>query len=151
MIYSDAVRVDVEVERALDIEFVSRNELLEQADIVTLHVPINDTTRNMIDAAALARMRPNAVLINTCRGGVLNEGALTEALTSGSIAFAALDVLAKEPPDANNPLLQLPNVLLTPHSAGITRDTWARRGEFVYSNIDRVLRGEAPLARVDGL
>ncbi len=150
-IYNDPVRVDTAVEKDLGVSYVKREALLEQADIVTLHVPINDSTRNTIDAHALSLMKPSAVLINTCRGGVIEEPALADALSSGSIAFAGLDVFAKEPPDLDNPLLRLPNVLLTPHTAGITRDTWTRRGRFVYENIDRVDRGERPLARVDGL
>jgi phosphoglycerate dehydrogenase-like enzyme len=151
LLYSDVAPAGLNVEKSLDITYVSREELLEQADIVTLHVPINDATRNMIDAPALARMKPTAILINTCRGGVIDEPALADALASGGIAFAGLDVLAQEPPDPDNKLLGLPNVLLTPHTAGITRDTWTRRGKFVYENVDRVIRGEAPLSRVDGL
>ena len=105
----------------------------------------------MIDAEALSRMKANAVLVNTCRGDVIDETALAVALSSNSIAFAGLDVLAQEPPNPDSPLLGFPNVLLTPHTAGITRDTWTRRGKFVYENIDRVIQGEAPLSRVDGI
>ena len=150
MLYSDAIRAGEDVEKTLGVEYAEREALLERADIVTLHVPINDATRNMIDAAALARMKSTAILVNTCRGGVIDEPALTKALSEGSIAFAGLDVLAQEPPERDNPLLSLPNVLLTPHAAGITRETWTRRGKFVYENIERVLNGEAPLSRIDG-
>ena len=98
----------------------------------------------MIDAEALSRMKATAVLVNTCRGDVIDETALAVALSSNGIAFAGLDVLSQEPPNADNPLLGLPNVLLTPHTAGITRDTWTRRGKFVYENIDRVIQGRGP-------
>lgn len=150
MVYSDVAEAPPNVEENLGVEYLQLDSLLEQADIVTLHVPINDATRNLIDARALSLMKPTAVLVNTCRGGVIDEPALVSALQSGEIAFAALDVLAQEPPDRRNQILNLPNVLLTPHTAGITRDTWARRGVFVYENIDRVRKGEAPLSRVDG-
>ena len=90
--------------------------------MVSLHVPLNDATRDMIDANALTRMQPKAILINTCRGEVVQEEALIDALRQGRILGAGLDT-HKEPPDPTNPLLTLPNVTLTPHSAGPTFDT----------------------------
>jgi phosphoglycerate dehydrogenase-like enzyme len=96
--------------------------------------------------AQFAMMKPNALLVNTCRGPVVDEPALIRALRRKQIAGAALDVLAQEPPAPDNPLLTMENVLLTPHIAGVTRDTWARRGAFIFSNIERVWRGEAPQA-----
>jgi phosphoglycerate dehydrogenase-like enzyme len=118
---------------------------LETADIVSLHVPLNDHTRGMIDAKALARMKPKSVLINTCRGEVVQEADLIEALRSESILAAGLDTQAKEPPDADNPLLDLPNVTLTPHSAGPTVDSFRKRFGNGYANIQRVADGYPPL------
>lgn len=95
--------------------------VLKQADIVTLHCPLTDTTKNLINAETLALMKPTAYLINTGRGPLVDETALLEALENGKIAGAALDVLVKEPPEKDNPLIQaakrLPNLLITPHIA----------------------------------
>ena len=102
----------------------------------------------MIGATELAQMKASAVLINTCRGSVVDEKALCAALANGQIAGAGLDVFEAEPCPTDSPLLTLPNVLLTPHAAGVTRDTWARRGTFVFDNIRRVLRGCPPLAQI---
>ena len=96
-------------------------------------------------------MRPTAVLINTSRGPVVDEEALIEALSEGRIAGAGLDVFEREPVDPGNPLLKMDNVVVTPHTAGTTWDTWARRARFAYDNIERVRRGEAPLAVVNGV
>jgi phosphoglycerate dehydrogenase-like enzyme len=90
-------------------------------------------------------MQPKAVLINTCRGEVVNEGDLTEALRDGRILAAGLDTLAKEPPEPHNPLLDLPNVTLTPHSAGPTVDSFRKRFHNGYVNIQRVASGQSPL------
>ena len=149
LIYSDAYRAPAEVESDLDITHVPLSELLERADIVSLHVPINDDTRHMISTEQLAAMKSNAIIINTCRGGVIDETALTAALKAQQIAFAGLDVLEQEPPDPANPLLGLNNVLLTPHAAGITHDTWNRRGSFVFGNIERALSGQTPEALIE--
>ena len=149
LVYSDAFPAPAEVERDLEIRRVELDELAASADIVTLHVPLNEQTRGLIGAAQLAKMKPTALLVNTCRGPVVDEAALIAALQSGQIAGAALDVMSQEPPAPDNPLLTMPNVLLTPHTAGVTRDTWARRGEFIFANLERVWRGEAPLAVIN--
>ncbi|HXF60143.1 MAG TPA: 2-hydroxyacid dehydrogenase [Caldilineaceae bacterium] len=148
MVYTDAVPAPQEVERSLGVARVSLDELLEMSDIVTLHVPLNAQTRGLISHRELARMKPSALLVNTCRGPVVEEAALIDALRRGQIAGAALDVLAQEPPAPNNPLFQMKNVLLTPHIAGVTRDTWGRRGVFIFHNLQRVRQGEPPLAVV---
>lgn len=148
LLYSDVYPADPEVERSLNIKRVERHELLQQSDIVTLHVPLLPETREMIDETALSLMKPSAWLVNTCRGPVIRESALIDALQSGTIAGAALDVLVKEPPDPGNPLLQMDNVLLTPHSAGITFDTWERRGKFIFDNLQQVWNGHSPMAVV---
>ena len=148
VIYYDAFPAKPEVEQELGVERVELETLLQRADVVSLHVPLNDSTKGLINAHTLNLMKPNAILINTCRGPVVDEAALTVALQNGQIAGAALDVLINEPPPADNPLLTLDNVLFTPHTAGVTRDTWARRGKFIFANLQRVLAGEKPLASV---
>jgi phosphoglycerate dehydrogenase-like enzyme len=145
VIYYDTARRDSREETALGVEYVPFDTLLESADIVSLHTALNESTRGMIGREALSRMKPKAVLINTCRGEVVDEGALTEALKAGRLLGAGLDTLRKEPPDLANPLLQLPNVVLTPHSAGPTVDSFRKRFQNGYANILRVGSGERPL------
>src|SRR5216683_798666 len=106
VIYYDAFRMSPQEEGKLDVQYAPLDTLLATADIVSLHVPLNESTRHMIDAQALGRMKPTAILINTCRGEVVDERVLIEALQQGRILGAGLDTQAKEPPDANNPLLR---------------------------------------------
>ena len=142
-LYFDPFPVPEEIERSLQVERVPLDELLERSDIVTLHVPLNDQTRHLIGAAELARMKSNAILINTCRGPVVDESALIQALDSGAIRAAGLDVLRDEPTDPDNPILQFENVIFTPHIAGVTYDTWKRRGQFIFENLQRVWAGRS--------
>ncbi len=141
VLYTDATPAPIAVEQSLGVTRVSMDELLRRADVVSLHVPLNAQTRGLIGAAELACMKPAALLVNTCRGPVVDEAALIEALQRGQIAGAALDVLEKEPPAADNPLFTMPNVLLSPHIAGVTKDTWARRAAFIFENLQRVAQG----------
>ena len=145
VIYYDTFRLNSQKEKELGVQYVPLDTLLATADIVSLHVPLNESTRHMIDAQALGRMKPTAIVINTCRGEVIDERALIEALQHGQILAAGLDTQAKEPPDPNNPLLTLPNVTLTPHSAGPTVDSYHKRFHNGYANIERVARGQPPL------
>jgi len=115
--------------------------LLVEADYLSIHMPLTSTTRHMIDATALRRMKPSAVLINVARGEIVDEGALLEALKGGGIRGAGIDVFAKEPVDPENPLLRLPNVVATPHVAGVTFGTSRRRAEAVVENLERVEKG----------
>ena len=133
-----------EREQELGVAFVSLEELLDRADVVTVHVPLSSDTRHLIDGRALARMKPTAVLVNTARGDLVDEAALAEALRSGRIGGAGLDVLSAEPPPADHPLLSTPNTVLTPHMAGPTWQSWPRRFGNAYANITRVQRGERP-------
>lgn len=122
-------------------ELVDLLDLLDQADFITLHVPLNETTRNLIDAAALKRVKPGVRLICTARGGVVDENALLEALDSGQVAGAALDVFAQEPTGAS-PLVTHPNVIATPHVSGQTADAQERVAEDIAVEVLRALCGE---------
>jgi phosphoglycerate dehydrogenase-like enzyme len=142
--YYDVLRLTEDQEDALGVRFALFNELLRTSDIVTLHVPLNDVTRKMISTRELAMMKRSAILINTCRGPVVDEDALHQALTSGTIAGAGLDVMVEEPPKQHHPLFSLPNVILTPHSAGPTWDNWTKAYRNGFDNIERVESGRAP-------
>ena len=145
ILYYDIVRLAEDAEDALGVRFVLFPELLRTSDIVSLHVPLNAVTRNLIGARELAMMQPAAVLINTCRGPVVDETALHAALTGGRIAAAGLDVMVEEPPVANHPLFALENVTFTPHMAGPTWDNWFKAFRNAFDNVQRVARGERPL------
>jgi len=108
---------------------------LAEADFVTVHCPRNEETLGLIGAAQLARMKPTAIVVNTARGGIVHEGALIEALRNGTIAAAGLDVFDPEPPSPDNPLLAMDNVLLSPHSAGVTRESMDRMAVVTCQNV----------------
>ena len=129
-------------------EWRSLDALLAEADVVSLHVPLTDDTANLIDAAAIARMKPGAVLINTARGGLVDQAALTEALASGRLAGAGLDVFVHEPHDASEALFRLSNVVLTPHIGWLTTGTFDRSFALAAENCRRLDSGEALLHRV---
>jgi len=124
---------------------VTLEDLLREADVVSLHVPLMESTRNLIDARGLALMKPGAVLINTARGGVVDEAALAQALKAGRLGGAAIDVFECEPLVAGSPLADaakaLPNLLLTPHVAGVTRESNARVGAMVAERVVVALEG----------
>lgn len=128
-------------------DYVPLDELLEIADYVSLHLPASKETRGLIGAAQIARMKPGALLINTARGSLVDEAALLDALRSGRLAGAALDVLSSEPPEPNSPaaeLARLPNVVATPHIAAFTPVTVARMGRASLANLLTVLDGQRP-------
>jgi phosphoglycerate dehydrogenase-like enzyme len=116
-------------------------ELLAESDIVSLHLPLTEKTSRMLDREALARMKPDAVLVNTSRGGVVDEDALADALRTGGLAAAGLDVFAVEPIPADNPLLRLDNVVVTPHVTWYTVDTMRRYLEHAVDNCRRIRDG----------
>ena len=142
--YHDIARLTEDQEDALGVRFVLLAELLRTSDVVSLHVPLDDTTRNLLGAREFAMMKTSAILINTCRGPVVDEAALHRALLDGQIAGAGLDVMVEEPPAPNHPLFALPNVTLTPHSAGPTWENWTARFRNGFDNIQRVAAGRPP-------
>jgi phosphoglycerate dehydrogenase-like enzyme len=129
----------------LGIREVGFEELLRTSDVISIHVPLTAETRNMIAKDQLALMKPSALIINTSRGGIINEDDLAQALKSGVIAAAGLDVLEQEPPPAGHPLLELDNVIVTPHNAGPTLESIPKRAANAFENIQRVMDGGAPL------
>ncbi|MCC7489189.1 MAG: 2-hydroxyacid dehydrogenase [Gammaproteobacteria bacterium] len=131
--------------KAVRWEFLPLARLLAEADIVTLHVPLVEATARLIDRQRLATMKPGAILINTARGALVDETALHEALASGRLGGAGLDVFAEEPTSAGNPLLQLPNVAVSPHLAWLTLETWQRSIAVALHNV-RAIRDGIPLA-----
>ncbi|MCY3895563.1 MAG: hypothetical protein OXG17_03725 [Chloroflexi bacterium] len=126
----------------------SLDELLQRSDIVTLHTPLTPETRHLINAERLAQMRPDAILVNTCRGPVVDERALAESLAGGTIAAAAIDVFENEPP-VDSPLLQAPNLILSPHVAGITSESNVRTAAHCAAEIHRVLHDHPPHWRIN--
>jgi len=119
-------------------------EILEQSDYVSLHLPYTPETKNTIDKDELARMKPSAFLINTSRGGIVNEEALAEALNALTIAGAALDVFEQEPPSADSPLLSCKNLLMTPHSAALTKECVLRVAICAAQGIVDYFNGKRP-------
>ncbi len=143
--YYDTVRMTEEQEDAMGVKFVLLPELLRTSDVVTLHVPLNDRTRSMISTREFATMKDDAILINTCRGPVVDEDALHAALTTRQIAAAGLDVMTQEPPQANHPLFSLENVIITPHTAGPTWENWPKAFRNAFDNVTRVDAGDQPM------
>ncbi len=145
IIYYDIARLTEDQEDALGVRFRLLRELLRMSDIVSLHTPLNESTHRMIGAEELALMKPSAIVVNTARGPIIDEAALYEALTTGVIAGAGLDVFDEEPPSEGNPLFTLDNVILTPHLAGPTFESNAVRVRNAFDNVQRVARGDQPL------
>ena len=127
---------------------VTKSELYKKADIITLHVPLTDKTRSLIDATVLAECKPGACLINTSRGAVIDARAVADALHDGRLAGAAFDVFDPEPPPPDHPLLTAPNTLLTPHIGARTLTAQQRMNDVV-EDVLRVLRNEPPLHPAD--
>lgn len=129
--------------KAPDVQFTPPDEVLARSDVVSLHLPLVSTTRNLIGAKELSRMKKSALLINTARGGLVDERALVEALRAGTIAGAGFDVLSVEPPKDGNPLLELdlPNFILTPHVAWSGRQAMQALADQLMDNVEDFVRG----------
>lgn len=142
--YFDPALSDPAVASALDAESLSLEQLVSQSEIITVHVPLLPATVDLIDANVLAESKQGSVLIQASRGGVVNEAALAEALESGRLAGAAVDVYTSEPPEPDNPLLNLSEAaaartILTPHIAGITRQSWVHLFQAAWDNVVRTV------------
>ncbi|MGW7411302.1 NAD(P)-dependent oxidoreductase [Streptomyces sp. NPDC054863] len=126
------------------VEFCGLDRLLDESHVVSVHLPLNDVTRGLLGQEQLARMRPDSVLINTSRGGIVDEDALARALHRGSIAGAAIDTFAVEPLPSDSPLRGAPGALLTDHVVGHTVEMYRSLVPAAVDNIERILRGERP-------
>lgn len=124
------------------------DSVLEQSDFVSLHVPLTTKTKNLMTAPQFALMKPTAYLINTARGGILNENTLLEAIQSDQIAGALLDVRTQEPPPSPDLLAHEPKICLSPHISGLTREAGIRTATMIASDVARVLKGEPAIAKV---
>jgi D-3-phosphoglycerate dehydrogenase / 2-oxoglutarate reductase len=131
------------------VEAVSLDRLLAEADTVSIHVPLSPETRNIVGKRELARMKPTAFLINTSRGGIVDEQVIAVALKEGRLGGAALDVLSVEPPPADHPLRQAPNVILTPHLAFYSRESVIELQTKAAEEVARALKGEPPRCPVN--
>jgi len=142
-LYYDKHRADEATERDLGVTYAPLERVLAEADFVSLHTVLSDETHHLIDAAALARMKRGAILINTSRGPVVDQDALAVALRSGQLFAAGLDVTDPEPLRADHPLVQLPNCLIVPHIASASERTRDRMAEKAARNLIAGIRGEA--------
>jgi D-3-phosphoglycerate dehydrogenase len=147
VLYHTPRRLDPAEEAALGVSYATMPELLAAADVVSLHCPLTEQTTGLIDAAALVQMKRSAVLINVARGGVVIEADLADALRRHVIHGAATDVFATEPVPPDNPLLHLPNCIVTPHIAAGCADTFEPTIRQMFDNFARVGRGEPVPAR----
>lgn len=154
IVFYDPIPPDLDRAKAINAERLELSELLSKADIVTLHVPLIPATSGLIGEEQLAIMKPGSVLIQASRGGIVDEKALAQALHSGHLGGAAVDVYSSEPPTSDNPLLTLTGegaqrLLLTPHIAGVTRQSAAFLFRSAWENVERVLlEGQPPRSRV---
>jgi glyoxylate reductase len=145
VIYNSITRLSSEEEKKLGVEYRSLDDLLIESDFVSLHIPLTKETYHIIDEKRLGLMKTDAILINTSRGSVIDEGALIKALKENRIAGAGLDVFEKEPLNADNPLLKMNNVILLPHIGSANKKTREKMSEIAANNLLAVLRGQQPL------
>jgi len=148
ILYYDVVR-RTDLEKQLGIEYCELDDLLKRSDIVTIHIPRTKETIGLINGNNLKLMKPSAVLVNTSRGGIVDEKGLYQALSKGWIFAAGLDVHEKEPTPMDNPLLKLPNIIVAPHIASATHQSRSKMSEVAALNLIKVLKGEEPPALVN--
>lgn len=141
--------VDAEAIKSFGARKVELEELLKTADFVTFHLPLTAETRHLFGAERIRLLKPTAYVVNTARGGLIDQKALTQALMEGRLAGAALDVLEQEPPDPSDPLLKMPNVILTPHAAFYSKGASDDLHRMAAEEVARVLRGQRPKSMVN--
>lgn len=142
--YYDIERRSPEEERLLAIEYLPFNKLLNQSDILSLHLSVTPNTKNIINRSTIKKMKKGSIIINTSRGSFIDQAALVEALKTGHIAGAGLDVFEQEPPLINDPLLKMSNVVLTPHIGAGSRDALITKMDACFANMLRIVKKEKP-------
>jgi glyoxylate reductase len=145
VVYTNKTRLSSQEEKELGVEYRRLDDLLEESDYVSLHIPLTKETYHIIDEKRLGLMKPDAILINTSRGSTIDEKALIRVLMEKRIAGAGLDVFEKEPVDADNPLLNMDNVILLPHIGSANKQTRVKMSEIAAGNLLAVLKGQPPL------
>ena len=143
VVYYDASRVSPDMEATLGAQFLPLDEVLRTSDIISLHMPLLDSTKHLINAEAIAKMRSSALLVNTARGGIIDTDALLEALKEHRILGAALDTIEGEPLPLDHPAFELDNLLITPHAGGNTEDNNNNMASYIMDNIDAMESGKS--------
>ncbi len=147
-VYFDPVRLSEDDEESLGVTYAELDNLLEESDIISFHVPLSNQTKGMIGEDAIEKMRPGTILINTSRGEIIDESALVKGIKSRGI-LACIDVFSEEPPDFNSELFKLDNVIFSPHIAGVTVESQQRFIRDTVSNVLKFIQGLDPLYRVE--
>lgn len=145
ILYYDKIKLSEEKEKELNVKFKPLEKLLRESDIISLHLPLTEETKNLISEKELNLMKPHSYLINVSRGELVDEEALAKALKQKRLAGAGIDVFSTEPVSTSNPLLSAPNIILTPHIAGATNESRNRIIQKTIENVIRVLSGENPV------
>jgi phosphoglycerate dehydrogenase-like enzyme len=144
ILYNDVRPIDPSVIEETQAVYAEKEHLFRTADVISVNTDLNETTARMIDAKVLSLMQPHALFICCARGGIVDEPALRDALNTGKIAGAGIDVFDPEPIRPDNPLLQAKNIIVTSHVAGVTEETTQRIFDWAHENVRRVMRGEKP-------
>ena len=152
IVYNDIREIDAETIEAVGAQYMEKEQLFREADIVSINTDLNDQSRDMIDARALALMKPSTLLVCCARGGIVDEAALRDALDAGRLAGAGIDVFSEEPIQMDNPLLSARNCIVTSHVAGVTDETTRRIFTWAHDNVRAVVeRGEKPRWVLNGV
>ena len=144
ILYNDTRTIDPALVKSVEATFIDKDDLFRESDFISINTDLNPTSRTMIDARTIELMKRTAVVICCARGGIIDEVALRDALNSGRIAGAGLDVYSPEPIRSDNPLLGAKNIVLTPHVAGVTRESLARSYDWAHENVRRVVQRNEP-------
>ena len=151
ILYNKRNRLSLDFEKELGVEYRTFNKLLEESDILSIHVPLSEKTRGLISKTEISIMKRGSILIHISRGEVVDAAAVAEAIKNGHLSGAGIDVFDPEPIEPENPLIGLQNVLLTSHMAGVTAEALDRCREQCVENVERVLNNEKPLYVVNGV
>ena len=142
--YYDAFRLSEEMEQQLELQYVEYEQLLKESDVITFHVPLMDSTSHMLNTENISLLKQNAIVINTARSGIIDDAALLEAVKNGHVLGAGLDCTEETPISKDNPLLQYPNFIVTPHVGGVTNDIAESIMPMIVENLRLIAKQESP-------